>query len=606
MWVLWSDPGVPLTTVPALTPIPRAVASLAAFSVFGAPVLLRAAAAGAAEPMLDVAPRNAWRTLVSARASLETASAVRVVGGFIGAQWIATLLLARSVRHAGWIYYQGGDQLWYYTLGWLLGHGQITQTPVGYGWSTLLSPIARIAGPNLASALPAIVLLNVLVLTPIAMAALYGIAARIGGRLFGYWALLLWVLVPFVGILYTDAGYHQRYTELTLPQAFGLTAMSDFPTMVATIVSLYFCARVVFDATPRLVDAVAGGVAAGIALGIKPATVLFLGGPALAFVVRRRPREAAAFAAAMVPALVTLALWKERGLGYLPLLGAVGVRHIAGTAALSPVFALDLQHYTNQLNWSKLSNNIDLLREHFWSGRFLVWIFFAGLLGLWRRTHVGFALIAGSIIPFALVKGSYASVEDASVWRILMPCWPMFILALACLPLLLPHAPGRLRNWEPAFAEWEPRRRLAVLGAAVAITAVFPFVAIAAAGTRGLPVARVQKTEMPVPAAVGLGVKASVAGNRVTLHWNARHAAGGPLFYVVMRSPAGSTTCTTQGVRLCAVQGDKRGATSQTSFTDRAPGGRWTYRVMIAANWLNDPNFGDVYAIGRPVSVRVR
>jgi len=157
---------------------------------------------------------------------LEGAPVPRVLAGLVVAEWLAVLATARVVRHAGWIYYQGGDQLWYYTLGWLLGHGQLTQTSVGYGWSVLLAPIARVAGPNLVSALPAIVLLNVLVLTPVAMLALYGIAARIGGRLFGYWAVALWIVVPFIGVWYTDSGYHQRYTELLLPQTFGLTAMS--------------------------------------------------------------------------------------------------------------------------------------------------------------------------------------------------------------------------------------------------------------------------------------------------------------------------------------------------------------------------------------------
>ena len=95
-----------------------------------------------------------------------------VLAGLVVVEWLAVLGTARVVRHAGWIYYQGGDQLWYYTLGWLLGHGQLTQTPVGYGWSAMLAPIARIAGPNLVSALPVIVLLNVLVLMPVAMVSL--------------------------------------------------------------------------------------------------------------------------------------------------------------------------------------------------------------------------------------------------------------------------------------------------------------------------------------------------------------------------------------------------------------------------------------------------
>jgi hypothetical protein len=563
---------------------------------------------------LRTAAGSAWarsgrRSLSAAVGWIEAAAPVRVVAGFVAAQWVATGLLAAAVRHAGWIYYQGGDQLWYYTLGWLFGHEQITQTPVGYLWSALLSPIARIAGPNLVSALPAIILLNVVVLMPIAMAALYGIAVRIGGRLFGFWTLLLWVFVPFLGILYTNTGYHQRYTELTLPQGFGLTAMSDFPTMVATIVSLYFCARVVFDAEPRLFDAVAAGVAAGAAIGVKPATVLFLVGPALAFLVRRQAGAVAAFVAGLAPAVVALAVWKQRGLGHLPLFGSLGVEHLPGAAAVSPLLALNTGLYTHQLSWARLGNNIDLLREHFWSGHVVIWLFLAGLVGLGRRSRVGLALIGGAILPFTLIKGSYVggSVEDASIWRILMPCWPMFILSLAALPLLLPHAPERLlRPAQPSFAPWTARRRLAVLGAAVAVTAVFPLVAIAAAQPSGLPVATVQDTQMPVPGAVDLGVQALVHDGRVTLSWTPQRPVGGPVFYRVLRSAQNAGSCSTRGGLLCSVTGTDLGATGQPAFVDRPKKGVWTYRVLIAANWLNDPSFGDVYAVGKPVVVRVR
>src|SRR5205085_6047745 len=205
---------------------------------------------------------------------VEALPASRVIAAFIAVEWLAVLATGLVVRHAGWIYYQGGDQLWYYTLGWALGHGHLTQTPVGYGWSFLLAPIALVAGPNLVSAFPAIILLNVLVLMPAAMLALYGIASRIGGRLFGYWALALWILVPLLGIKYTDAGYHQRYTELTLPQGFGLTGQADFPMMVASVVAVYFCMRVLFDERPQLFHALAGGLTGGAAVAIKPSAGL--------------------------------------------------------------------------------------------------------------------------------------------------------------------------------------------------------------------------------------------------------------------------------------------------------------------------------------------
>src|SRR5207248_8485610 len=85
------------------------------------------------------------------------------LGTLIVVQWLAVLALALTVRHNGWIYYQGGDEIWNYSLGYALAHGQLSTTSVGFGWSVLLAPIALFAGPNLVSALPAIVLLNVLV-----------------------------------------------------------------------------------------------------------------------------------------------------------------------------------------------------------------------------------------------------------------------------------------------------------------------------------------------------------------------------------------------------------------------------------------------------------
>ena len=119
--------------------------------------------------------------IVRAVDSIERLPVPAVLGGLVAVEWASVFALARTVRHSGWIYYQGGDQLWYYTLGWLLGHRELGDSLVGYGWSAMLAPVARIAGPNLVSALPAIIIFNVVVLLPVAMLALYGIAARIGG-----------------------------------------------------------------------------------------------------------------------------------------------------------------------------------------------------------------------------------------------------------------------------------------------------------------------------------------------------------------------------------------------------------------------------------------
>jgi hypothetical protein len=548
---------------------------------------------------------DARRRIGDAAHALEELPVPRVLAAFVAVEWLAVLALALSVRHAGWIYYQGGDQLWFYTLGWLLSHGQITQTIVGYGPALAFAPLARIAGPNLVAALPAIVLFNVLVLLPVAMCALYGIAARIGGRLFGYWTLLLWIVVPFVGIVYTNAGYHQRYTELTLPQSFGLTAMSDFPTMVAALVSVYFVARIVMGRNPSLLDGAAGGVAAGIAIAIKPSTALFLAGPALAFAYRRTLVPAAAYAAGLVPALAALAVWKERGLGKLPILGAPAHE---GLAAAAPVAGLDLHRYLN-VDWQQLLKNLDLVREHFWSNRLIEWLVIAGLIGLARRSRSAALLVGGMFAAFVVVKGGYgsASIEDASLFRIMMPAFPCFVLLLASLPLLLPHAPSRLRDPKPAFAPIAPRRAWMLVGVVVAITAVLPIAAFAAVDSHGtLAPATTGPTNMPVPANVDVGLRATVSGSRVTLAWRSESSFGGPVFYRIWRGHTDGFTCSTgSGAKLCNVALPEIAVTHATNLGDRPGPGRWFYRVVVAANWLDDPSYGDPYLVSSAAAVHV-
>ena len=82
-----------------------------------------------------------------------------VLGGLLVVQWLAVLALALTVKHNGWLYYAGGDQLWHYSGAYFMAHGDLPPTFVGYGWSFLLMPVAAIAGPNLVSALPVIALL---------------------------------------------------------------------------------------------------------------------------------------------------------------------------------------------------------------------------------------------------------------------------------------------------------------------------------------------------------------------------------------------------------------------------------------------------------------
>jgi hypothetical protein len=37
---------------------------------------------------------------------------------------------------------------------------------------------------------------------------------------------------------------------------------------------------------------------------------------------------------------------------------------------------------------------------------------------------------------------------------------------------------------------------------------------------------------------------------------------------------------------------------------DKPGRGRWTYRVGLSANWLDDPTAGDAYVLTPPVTIR--
>ena len=97
----------------------------------------------------------------------------------LAVQWIAQIVFSLSVHHNGFLYYQGGDQIWYYTTAWLSGHGVIPKTLISPAWAFLLAPFALVIGPGYVSALPVAILIQSLVLTPIALFCVYDIGSRI-------------------------------------------------------------------------------------------------------------------------------------------------------------------------------------------------------------------------------------------------------------------------------------------------------------------------------------------------------------------------------------------------------------------------------------------
>jgi hypothetical protein len=523
-----------------------------------------------------------------------------VLSGLVALQWVLVAALAVTVRHNGWIYYMGGDQLWHYTGAYLIAHGQLAPTYVGIGWSTLLAPLTWILGPNLVSALPVVVLFNTLVLLPIGLLCMYGIGERIAGRLFGYWVALLWVFIPFSGIPYALHGYHQKWTELTMPQLLGLGAMSDFPSMIALVAGAYLCLRALDER--HWIFAAGAGFAVGYALAIKPSNSVFLVAPALLFLIWRW-RLLVPFALGLAPCLAALAFWKVTGQGNLPWRTTGSAQRIA----IGPGFT---HRYLGDNTWTQLHNNLLQLREFMWSDRLLEFLPVAGIAALLIRNRRAGVFVGSWFAVFLLLKGTYINsrVEDATFWRLMMPAFPAFVVLAASVPLLIPS----MRARPPVPKPWRTPKRVvvAVCAALVALVSLFPIALVAATKPiRGSNADAFVLGNTLVPTTGAFHPRARVADGSVRLGWDpVRSRAGATTYTIYRRSGPVDVFCgpIRNAPDLCTLYSDVVGTSRGTSFVDHPPKGAWAYRVGMTANWLDDPHAGDVYMFSRPLTVKVR
>jgi hypothetical protein len=550
-----------------------------------------------------------------------------VLAPLVAVQWLALLALALTVRHNSWLYYQGGDQTYYYTDAWLFSHWTLPTAEVGWGWSYLLAPIAGPSGDNVLSGLPAIVLLNTIVLLPIALVAVYGIASRIAGRVFGYWTAALWIAVPYLAIPLFVQRYHGKYVEQTLPQTFGMTPLADFPSMVLLLVAAYLIVRALDTKDWR--EPVLAGLVLGFALCVKPSNAIFFAAAGLAFLLARRWRQLLLGGAALVPGVLLLVLWKQRGLGQLPLFasgGSGGGDHLLAAIGLPlPQAPLaSLSRYLH-IDFDHLRENRDSLREFFWAVRPLEWVPLAGLLALGRRSWSKSVLVVVWFGAFLLVKGTAndSNVEDASFFRLMMPSFPAFVLLLASIPLLVPQLADRIAARYPpgAGTRWRLNRAIVACGA---VLVLLPLIVLAATRAQAGPkTVKVDVQHTSIPVSRSLGLSAEARGGKVTMSWAIPYHGPIGVYYAVLRSRPKFPDPTNPGERTvvdgiacrprlhgssqdCHLYMRRVGATPGQRWTDKPPPGTWAYRVALAANWLDDPTRGDMLLVSRPVTLTVR
>jgi hypothetical protein len=532
-----------------------------------------------------------------------------VLGMLVVANWGIAAEAGRIAQHDGRLYYNGGDNTWYYTTAWSLGSGHIPLASIGYGYSLLIAPIARLAGPSPLAGSPWIIGFNQLVLAPIALLCIYGIVRMFASRWYAYLTTLIWVIFPVLVIHYFLADYHTIYVDVTLPSEIGLTALGDFPSMVVLLVAAYFVLRHL--ETLASIDAVAAGLAAGFAIAVKPANLLFLPAAAGALLVARRPRGLGLFALALLPALVSLTVWKDRGLGYLPAFSSA-----APLALVLPVaFSLDLGRYIH-FDWWHLHSNLDGLREYTWSQRMIYFSAGGGLIGLARRSLPAATLSGLWLAAYVVVKGSspLIDIRAGNFFSHLIAAFPAFFLLVVSVPYLVPVLGSRRprSTLRPGSSQRLPKAACAVLGAIllVGLVAVSALPHLPSASAADFPY-----PDLYIPAN-GFAVEARTSGDAVTLNWQHMAPSGTRVSYAIYRTASDESLCAVEpGARPCTLTGYQdqigtvdagSGGGDRTSFTDHPGAGRWTYHVVLSATPIGPQNPTDYLLMSRAVAVAVR
>jgi hypothetical protein len=540
-----------------------------------------------------------------------------IVGACVIGQW---LFVGREAlfgsAHNGWIYQHGDDGPWYWTSAWTLSSLHVPTTAVGLGWPYVLTPLSAIFGPDMANGLPAIVVLNVVVLAPAAVIGMYLLGEQIAGRLFGLWAALLWVVLPGIALLLYRAQTRPFVIDSFLPTATGLNALSDFPSMVCAIWAAYL----LFRALDRndLLDGVLCGVVLGFLVLLKPANgpLVLAGAGVLLLALRFRALIGAAVA--IVPALIALTVWKRTGTGAVAILppsaggggsGAPGAPAPAAPGRLEQLYhrALNGFHHYVNFNWSHLAANVRDLQEVFWSIRLLEFVLVAGTIALIARARWKGVLVVAWFIGFAVIKATNveASVKTTSVYRYLLPAWPAWVLLVAAVVLLWPTsaaARARRRSDDGARGRAFGPMPRALLVAAGVILALGPLaLAVAASPVDAGTVAQQNYTGAPV-AVVDFHLAARrVDPSTVRVSWKPLRTGRARYAYRIFKAKTDGCTIYGQGAPVCLFATAPLSDTDRPAFDDRNATAAAVYRVALVAGWSTEQP--SVLLLSKPLTV---
>jgi hypothetical protein len=350
-------------------------------------------------------------------------SSLGVPAVLVGAQWAVTAWVASAAPHAGRVYGDSAEAAKLHAAARAIADGHLPHDGGGFLWPLLTAPFAA-AGASTSAGLGALVLLQVLVLAPLALLAIVAAVTRLAGRALGALAGAVWIGLPLLLYHYSDYRYRPAFLHVVLPTLFGLSESTAFPTLVALAVAAYFAVRAL--GSHQTTDAVITGLAISVALALSGAALAALPGFLAALALCRRPRLVGAAAAAMVPGLLAFGLW-----------------HAHAPHAEAPML-----HF----NWAQFHGNLMGFREYTWSLRVVEWLPIAGTIALCRRSIAAAVAFGGWFWLTVLLRGAVPDTfftgdslhPSGEFVLLLMPAFPALVVLTGSLPLLVPRLPARL------------------------------------------------------------------------------------------------------------------------------------------------------------------